>query len=125
MIVFSLEHLLEIHALVIQKSGGSDGLRDLGRLESVIAIQTQNVFGQELYETIPGKASAMIRAIIADYPFVDGNKRTAMLAGLTFLNLNGFKFSIEQGKIENFAVKIATDHLTIKDISRWLNAHIN
>jgi death on curing protein len=124
MTVFSLEHLLEIHTLVIQHTGGSDGLRDLGRLESVIALQTQNVFGQELYETVTEKAAAMIRALIADHPFVDGNKRTAMLVGLTFLKINGATFNINQGEIEDFAVKIATEHLNILDIDRWLRAHI-
>src|SRR5580700_589938 len=111
MTVFSLEHLLEIHTLVVQNSGGSDGLRDLGRLESAVALQTQNVFGQELYETIVEKAAAMIRAIIADHPLADGNKRTALLVGLTFLKLNGAKISMKQGEIEDLAVKIATDHL--------------
>ena len=123
MITLSLEHMLEIHAIVIQETGGSNGLRDLGRLESAIAIQMQNVFGQELYETATMKAAAMIRNIITDHPFIDGNKRTAMLVGLTFLKLNNVDVNFKDREIENFAVIIATDHLSIKDIDSWIIEH--
>ena len=120
----NLEQLLEIHALVVEATGGSTGLRDLGRLEAAIATQTQNVFGEELYPSAIDKAAAMIRAIIADHPFVDGNKRTAMLTGLTFLELNGHSFIAKNGEIEDFGVRIATDHIDIPNISTWLREHI-
>lgn len=124
MTVLSLEHLLEIHAIVIQDTSGSDGLRDLGRLEAVIATQSQNVFGEELYKSEFDKSAAIIRGIIADHPFVDGNKRTAMLAGLTYLKLNKIKITFNQGEIEDFAVKIAVDRLEVKIIAKWLEKHI-
>jgi death on curing protein len=120
----TLEQLLELHALVIKTTGGSGDLRDLGRLESAIAVQDQNVFGEELYPLVFDKAAAMIRGIIADHPIVDGNKRTAMLCGLTLLGLNGRSFKAESGEIENFAVKIAVDHIDVPEISNWLKIHI-
>ena len=123
MITLTLEQLLEIHALVINATGGGTGLRDLGRLESAIGTQTQNVFGEELYSSIYDKAAALIRAIIADHPFVDGNKRTALLTGLTFLELNNSSFTARKGEIEDFAVLIATTHLDIPEISKWLSNH--
>lgn len=124
MIILSLEHLLEIHTIAIQETGGSDGLRDLGRLEAVVAVQTQNVFEEELYRSVHEKAAAMIRGIIADHPFIDGNKRTAMLTGLSYLKLNGVKFKAQQGEIEDFAVKIAVGRLDVNAIVFWLNEHI-
>lgn len=123
MIPLTLEQLLELHVLVISETGGSQGLRDLGRLESAIAAQTQSVFGEELYSTLYEKAAAIIRGIIADHPFVDGNKRTAMLSGLTFLDMNGLKFAAIRGELEDFAVKIATDHLDVSAIAAWLQDH--
>ncbi len=123
MIVLTLEQLLELHALVIESTGGSAGLRDLGRLEAAVATQTQNVFGEELYPTITDKASALIRGVIADHAFVDGNKRTAMLAGLTLLRINELPFKAEQGEIEDFAVAIATNNLDVPAISAWLHDH--
>lgn len=118
--LLTLEQLLQIHALVVEGTGGSGGLRDLGRLESAIAVQTQNVFGQELYPTVIEKAAAILRAIIADHPFVDGNKRTAMLVGLTLLEINGLPFSAQVGEIENFAVKVAIEKLDVSVIASWL-----
>lgn len=118
--LLTLEQVLQLHALVIHKTGGGSGLRDLGRLESAIATQTQNVFGEELYPTAFVKAAALIRSIVADHPFVDGNKRTAMLAGLTFLKINGAMLRIPQGELEDFAVRVAVKKLDVQTIATWL-----
>ena len=123
MTFLTLEQLIEIHTIVVEATGGSTGLRDLGRLESVVASQNQNVFGEELYSSVSDKSASIIRGIIADQPFVDGNKRTALLAGLTFLELNGMDFTATDGEIEDFAVDIATKHLYIPYISSWLKQH--
>jgi len=122
--LLTLEQLLQIHALVVNTTGGSMGLRDLGRLDSAIATQTQNVFGEELYSSIIDKAAAVIRSIIADHPFADGNKRTAMLAGLTLLEINGLQFVAQAGEIEDFAVKIATEKLDVPVIAAWLRKNL-
>ena len=66
----TLEQVLQLHVLVIQKTGGGDGLRDLGRLEAAVATQTQEVFGEELYKGLFEKAAALCRAVVADHPFV-------------------------------------------------------
>lgn len=95
--ILEIEQLLQLHAFVIEVTGGSPGLRDLGRLEAALATQTQNVFGEELYPSVIDKTAAMIRGIIADRAFVNGNKRTAMLAGLTLLSINGLTFNFSGG----------------------------
>jgi death-on-curing protein len=122
--ILNLDQLLEIHALLISETGGANGLRDLGRLEAAIATQTQNVFGQELYRNEIEKSAAIIRSIIADHPFVDGNKRTAVLAGLTFLNINNIKVEFSKGELENFAVKVVVEKLDISAISNWLSSKV-
>jgi death-on-curing protein len=123
MTILTLEQLLELHALAVRETGGSTGLRDLGRLEAAEAAQTQAVFGEELYRTLFEKAAALVRGIVADHPFVDGNKRSAMLAGLTFLRINGIIFVAEIGELEDFAVQVATQHLDIPAIAGWLESH--
>ncbi len=119
----TLEQLVAIHSLLIENTGGSDGIRDIGRLESVIASQTQEVFGAELYQTVHEKAAALIRGVIADHPFVDGNKRTGMLAGLTFLDVNNVMINLEVKELEDFAVKVAVKNLSIEDIAAWLKSY--
>lgn len=120
---FTLEHILAMHVLALKQGGGSDGLRDLGRIEAVIATQAQEVFREELYVGVFAKAAALARGIIGDHPFSDGNKRTAMLAATIFLEINGFVFSAEKGELENFAVQIATDRLDVPFIASWLEKH--
>lgn len=123
MVSLTLEQILQLHALVLVKDGGADGVRDVGRLEAAVSTQHQVVFGEELYATVFAKAAALIRGIIGDHPFTDGNKRTAMLAGLTLLEVNGYNFIAQRGELENFAVRVVTDHLDIDVIADWLERH--
>lgn len=123
--LLTLEQLLQIHVFVVDATSGSMGLRDIGRLESAIAMQTQNVFGEELYPSVVDKSAAIMRAIIADHPFVDGNKRTALLAALTLLELNDIAFAFYAGEIEDFAVRVATDKLDVPAIASWLQGHVS
>lgn len=117
-----------IHFQIIDASGGSHGVRDQGRLKSALAAMKQEVFGKELYPTVAEKAAALVRGIIADHPFVDGNKRTGMMAALVFLNLNGCDTSkLTNQQLEDFAVQVAVEKLDVAAIACWLeeNAIIN
>lgn len=123
MVSLTLEQILQLHALVLVKDGGADGVRDVGRLEAAVSTQHQVVFGEELYATVFTKAAVLMRGIIGDHPFTDGNKRTAMLAGLTLLEVNGYSFVARRGELEDFAVRIATDQLDTDAIADWLKRH--
>lgn len=121
--VLNLDQILQLHAMVLVRDGGSSGIRDIGRLESAVAAQHQVVFGEELYPTLHEKAAAIMRGIIGDHPFTDGNKRTATLAGLTLLELSGYQVTAKIGEVEDFAVAVATDHLEVEAIADWLRGH--
>ena len=71
----SLEEILRIHFQVIEDYGGSHGVRDEGRLKSVVNAPKQEVFGEEQYSSLFDKAAVYLRNIIGDHPFSDGNKR--------------------------------------------------
>ena len=110
-----------IHMQIIDASGGSQGTRDDGRLQSVIAATRQEVFGIELYKNVYEKSAALARGIIGDHPFVDGNKRTGIMAALVFLNLNNVDTTCVNSKdLEDFAVQIAVEHLDVEQIASWL-----
>lgn len=123
MIYLSLDDLLMLHALVINHSGGALQIRDIGRLESAIATQHQEVFGEVLYELLHQKAAAVCRGIICDHPFTDGNKRTGMLACITLLELNGLSFKVTDKQLEYFAVNVAVNKPSVDDIAQWLKAN--
>lgn len=84
-----LDDVLQIHANQLEAHGGSDGIRDLGLLDSAVAQPQMGVAGQYLHGDIFEMAAAHILHIVMNHPFVDGNKRTGTLAALVFLHLNG------------------------------------
>ena len=118
--LFTVDELELIHLQIIDASSGSHGTRDSGRLESVIAVQTQEIFGEELYKTLFDKAAAIARGIIADHPFFDGNKRTGIMSALIFLERNGIPTQVKDKELEDFAVRIAVEHLDVPVIAAWL-----
>ena len=84
----------------------------------------QEVFGQYLYLTIFEKAAVLMRGVIADHPFADGNKRTGTMAALIFLNLNNYDTSaLTDTELEDFAVQVAVEHLDVLTIAAWLKSH--
>lgn len=121
--LLNLEQIVQLHVLAIARYGGSEGVRDIGRLESAVACQNQEIFGNELYKTIYEKSAALIRNIIGDHPFSDGNKRTAMLAGVTLLEINGLEVTFKKKELEDFAVHVAVEHLEVVEIAEWLKCH--
>lgn len=71
--------------------GGPEGVRDLGLLESALA-RPKNLFAYSEEDlSIARFAASYARGIVANHPFVDGNKRTAFTVSLTFLKLNGLE----------------------------------
>ena len=119
----TIEEILRLHFQIITDFGGAHGVRDEGRLQSVIVAVRQEVFGQEQYPTIHEKAAVYLRNIIGDHPFSDGNKRTAVTVCGVFLLRNDIRLTAEPKDLENFTVRVATDHLDIPTIAAWLEAH--
>lgn len=119
----SVEEILRIHFQVIEDYGGSHGIRDEGRLWSVVEATRQQVFGAERHPTITEKAAVYIRNIIGDHPFSDGNKRTGITVAGIFLTRSDRKLTAAPKQLENFAVSVAVDRLSVESISDWLEAH--
>jgi len=114
---------LALHGRLLALHGGAAGLRDIGLLKSALARPQQHFAYAESADIID-LATAYTAGIVRNHPFVDGNKRTAMLTGLTLLELNGKNFSAKPGEIEDFAVEIANNHIDVPQISNWLKKHI-
>ena len=98
--------------------GGPEGVRDLGLLESALA-RPKNLFAYaEQGHSIAGFAAAYAKGIVANHPFVDGNKRTAFIVSLTFLKLNGFEVTAsKEARVLTFwdlaAGKISEEQLAL------------
>ncbi len=119
----NLEEILQLHFRVIEDFGGSHGVRDEGRLKSVIEAPLQSVFGEDQYKTLYEKAAVYMHTIIADHPFYDGNKRSGVTVAAIFLMRNGLVLSASPKELEEFAVRVAVEHLEISAIAGWLEEH--
>lgn len=101
----TLEDVLEIHALQIEQFGGAAGLRDQGLLESALAQPEATFGGELLHRDIFEMAGAYLYHIVANHPFLDGNKRAGLLAALVFLDTNGI--TIEHGSDDLYTLTMA------------------
>ncbi len=72
--------VLELYRRIIEQSGGTMGVRDLGLLNSALAQPRMTFGGTELYSTVVAKAAALGFSLINNHAFVDGNKRTGHAA---------------------------------------------
>jgi len=109
--------------MAVNASGGSHGLRDFGLLDSAVTRPQASFDGKDLYPTIFLKAGALLHSLLRNHPFVDGNKRTAMFSGMTFLELNGYTFVAEQDEIVLYALRIENENLSVEEIALWLEEH--
>ena len=79
-----VDDVLEIHAAQLEVYGGGAGLRDRGLLESAVAQPQSSFDGELVHEGLFAMAAAYLFHIVSNHPFVDGNKRTGMLAAIVF-----------------------------------------
>ena len=115
-----VDDVLEIHAGQIAEHGGSEGVRDMGLLSSAVAQPTAQFAGQCLNEDIFEMAAALHVSLVLNHPFVDGNKRTALLAALTFLDINGFPIELPAQLLVNVTLRVAEGSAKKNDVASVL-----
>ena len=121
----TLGEVLELHRRIIEQTGGSPGLRDLGGLESAIAQPRMTFEGEDLYLTLSEKAGALCFSLICNHPFIDGNKRVGHGAMAVFLLLNGFDIQAPVEEQESLILGVASGNISREQLVEWANAHIN
>lgn len=118
----TLNEVLVLHALILEQTRGSAGIRDHGALESALA-QPQMTFGeQDLYPALPDKAAALGFSLVCNHPFVDGNKRIGHAAMETFLVLNGLELSASTDEQEQVILKLASGSLKREEFTSWVQS---
>jgi len=106
-IFLSLGEVLEIHRDQIERYGGRPGLRDLGLLQSALAMPAAMFSGQYLHNDLYEMAAAYLFHITQNHPFVDGNKRTGVVAAIVFLSLNSIEFDADEQELEKIVLQVA------------------
>lgn len=112
-----------IHTDQILRYGGSDGIRDLGLLQSALAMPMAGFGGQYLHPTLPEMAAAYLFHLVKNHPFVDGNKRVAAAAANVFLILNGLTLAGDQDAYADLVLAAAGSECTKDDIAQFFRDH--
>lgn len=118
-----VDAVLAMHKRQIAEHGGSDGVRDIGLLESALA-RPRNLNAYDPDVDIASLAAALGFGIANDHPFIDGNKRTALVAMRTFLVLNGHQLNATPEEKYLTIITLASGDLTEETLAAWLRERI-
>ena len=118
------EQIKMLHTALIERYGGEDGLRDEGMLDSALNAPFQTFSGNELYPDLLSKAARLAFGLIANHPFIDGNKRIGTHAMLIFLRLNMVTLEYDDEELITLILERAAGKNDDKTILEWLKNHI-
>jgi death-on-curing protein len=119
----TLEEVLLLHARLIQRTGGSGGVRDMRLLDSALARPRATFGGEDLYPGLWYKAAVLMHSLVKNHPFVDGNKRTALTATGLFLELNGYMMTASNEEALDFTRRVVLGEIDVKLMAAWLEDH--
>jgi death-on-curing protein len=115
----TLAEVLAMHADLIERYGGSQGVRDPGLLEAAL-FRPQTGYYADLIE----EAAALWESLSQNHPFIDGNKRTAFAATYTFLAINGVRLTADAQSTQDFVLGLyETNKFTFDNLVPWLRAY--
>jgi death-on-curing protein len=123
-IFLSVHDVLLLHADTIDMDGGSHGVRDHGLLDAAVAMPRQQFGGGYLHDDLPAMAAAYMFHIAQNHPFVDGNKRAAVLSALTFLNVNGIVELPDPKDLESITLQVAAGKLGKDVLIKWIRKSV-
>jgi death-on-curing protein len=110
--------VVAIHDEQLTIHGGASGLRDGGMLESALD-RPRNRWSYEQAE-LAELAAAYAFGIARNHPFVDGNKRTSLLALYTFLGVNGVDFIVPEAEAAAMILSLAAGEVSEEGLTRWI-----
>ena len=116
--------ILWLHSQLIRQSGGVEGIRDNGLLDSALHAPFQTFDGVELYPTVISKAVRMGYGLIRNHPFVDGNKRIGTHLMLVLLDLNGFSLEYEDQDLIDIILQVACGAVDGQGLLNWVLNHL-
>jgi len=123
MMILTTEEIIRIHSMLILKTGGLDGIRDKGLLESAVFSISSGFGDIERYVMIEEKAARLAYGIISNHAFLDGNKRIGILVMLMTLRLNGVPLFYTQDELIQLGLEIAAGNLDYEQILQWVMSH--
>ncbi len=123
MILLTVEEVVSLHEKLIERTGGSNGIRDIGLLESAVYSANASFDEMEKYPSAEEKSARLMYALTNNHAFVDGNKRIGVLIMLTTLRLNSIQLSFSQDELIKLGLSVADGTFDYADILKWINSH--
>ncbi|MEN6413744.1 MAG: type II toxin-antitoxin system death-on-curing family toxin [Veillonellales bacterium] len=115
----SLEEVIYIYTEIIQRTGGQPGIAAENILESILAKPLVTFEGEELYADIFTKAAVLLYSMINNRPFIEGNKRTALICALFLLRANGYHVVAAQDSMVDLAEGAANGRYQVDNLVTW------
>ena len=123
MIKFSEEKVLLLHRLLIEATGGTDGVRDIGMLDSALESAYATFDGKELFPSKEEKAARLGVGLVSNHAFVDGNKRIGMYVLLSFLEVNGIQIEATNEEVVEAGLALARGDMKYEGLLTWILEH--
>ena len=123
MTLLTVEEIVNLHDKLIIKTGGLNGVRDIGLLESAVFNSYGEFDGIESYPTIEEKAARLAYSIVNNHAFIDGNKRIGILIMLMTLKLNNIDLTYSQQELIYAGLSLADGGYQYDDILEWILNH--
>ncbi len=124
MISFEFDEVIEIHEKLINRTGGSHGVRDAELLKSALENPFQTFQGEELYPNNIEKISILTHSVINNHCMVDGNKRLGISLMGVLCKLNNINITYTQSELIKLGLDTAEGKLDKKAIRQWICEHI-
>lgn len=119
----TVEQVVILHSDMIRETGGSDGVRDMGLLDSAVNAPFQSFGGYDVYPTIYEKAARLGFGLAQNHAFIDGNKRIAALIVIEFLKINGIEIDCTEFELFSLFYKLAASEISFENLVEWIKTH--
>lgn len=117
----ALEDVINIHEAIQRRFNISRGIKNLGLLESIIQRPNFNPYTHVPFPNIYAKCASLLEGIIKWHPFIDGNKRTALVTAYAYMHKNEYKIVLPFSSVR-FSVLVAQDRKNIDEITKWVRS---
>jgi death-on-curing protein len=119
----TLSEVLLILEDQIRNYGGIYGVRDINLLSSALYMPQSGFDGQYLHKTIPAMAAAYAFHICQNHPFIDGNKRVALVSSLVFLDINKYTFNCKDEMVYSEIMQMAKGEIKKEELIKYYEKH--
>ncbi len=120
----ALEDVLALHDELIQRYGGTPGLRDAGLLEAALAMPQAGFGGQYFHEFPHEMGAAYLFHLVRNHAFMDGNKRVALACAILFFKINRVPYSITEEEAAELTLAAASGQMDKGAVAAFFQKHL-